>query len=149
VTADAAITPELAAFLRGIDSAFLATASADGDPYVQHRGGAPGFLHVLDDHAIGFLDLAGNRQYLTIGNLAENPRVCLIVVDYPRRARVKIWGTARVLALDHPDAVAIPRPPRGRPERAIRIDVTRWDVNCPAHIPVTPNASAATRSTPC
>lgn len=143
------ITPELAAFLAGIDSAFLATASADGEPYVQHRGGAPGFLHVLGPHTLGFFDLAGNRQYLTVGNLAENPRVCLIAVDYPRRARVKIWGTARVLALDHPDVRAIPRPPRGRPERVIAIDVTRWDVNCPAFIPTTPNATPATRSPPC
>jgi predicted pyridoxine 5'-phosphate oxidase superfamily flavin-nucleotide-binding protein len=129
------VTAELAAYLARIDTAFLATASADGQPYVQHRGGAPGFLHVLDEHTIAFVDFVGNRQYVTTGNLAENPRICLIAIDYETRTRVKIWGTARVIAAGDPVAAAIPRPAEGRIDQAILIDVTAWDANCPSHIP--------------
>ena len=134
------VTPELAGYLAAIDTAFLATASADGQPYVQHRGGPPGFLHVLDEHTIGFVDLVGNRQYVTTGNLAENPRICLIAIDYATRTRVKIWGTARVVSAGDPAAAAIPRPTKGRIEQAILIDVTAWDANCPNHIPRKVNA---------
>jgi predicted pyridoxine 5'-phosphate oxidase superfamily flavin-nucleotide-binding protein len=128
------ITDDLRGFLTQIDTAFLATASPDGAPYVQHRGGPKGFIRALDDTTLGFLDLAGNRQYLTVGNLRDNDRVCLFLIDYERRQRVKVWGTARVEPLTDElrGALAVPR---GRPERAILIDVTRWDVNCPAHIP--------------
>jgi predicted pyridoxine 5'-phosphate oxidase superfamily flavin-nucleotide-binding protein len=132
---DAAITDDLRAFLAQIDTAFLASASADGQPYVQHRGGPRGFLRALDDHTIGFLDLAGNRQYLTVGNLAENDRVCLFLIDYARRRRVKIWGTAKAVPLTDELLAALTIPGRVRPERAILIDVARWDINCPAHIP--------------
>ncbi len=128
------VTDELRDFLAQIDTAFLATASADGEPYVQHRGGPRGFIRALDDHTLGFLDLAGNRQYLTVGNLAANDRVCLFLIDYVRRRRVKVWGTARVAALTDELRTAL-AVPRGRPERAILITVTRWDINCPAHIP--------------
>ena len=129
------VTDELRAFLAQIDTAFLATASADGQPYVQHRGGPKGFIRALDDQTIGFFDLAGNRQYLTVGNLSENERVCLFLMDYARRRRVKVWGTARAAPLTDELRAALALPGRVRPERAILITVTRWDINCPAHIP--------------
>jgi hypothetical protein len=128
------VTDELRDFLAQIDTAFLATASAEGEPYVQHRGGPKGFIRALDDHTLGFLDLAGNRQYLTVGNLRENARVLLFLIDYARRRRVKVWGTARIAELTD-ELRAKLAVPRGRPERAILITITRWDVNCPAHIP--------------
>lgn len=130
------ITDELRGFLANIDTSFIATASPDGDPYVQHRGGPRGFLRALDDHTIGFADLAGNRQYLTVGNLAENDRVCLFLIDYARRQRVKVWGRARIVAPE-PSLVAAlgPLPPKARVERVVLVTVERWDVNCPAHIP--------------
>ncbi|HEY6035835.1 MAG TPA: pyridoxamine 5'-phosphate oxidase family protein, partial [Kofleriaceae bacterium] len=93
-------TAELAAFLADQDSIYLATASAAGQPYIQHRGGPPGFLHVLDDHTLAFADFAGNRQYITTGNLAENPRAHLFAMDYLHRRRIKLWGTARVVEDD-------------------------------------------------
>lgn len=131
------ITPELAAFLAERDSVYLATASAAGQPYVQHRGGPRGFLRVLGDRTLGFADFAGNRQYITLGNLAENERAFLIAVDYATRRRVKLWGRARVV---EGDAALLSRlAPAGyaaRPERAILFDVEAWDVNCPQHIPV-------------
>jgi len=127
---------DLRDFLAVVDTAFLATAGADGQPYVQHRGGPKGFLRALDHETLGFLDFAGNRQYLSVGNLAENPRVCLFLMDYARRRRVKLWGTARPVALTDELRAALATPGyRGRPERAFLITVTRWDVNCPAHIP--------------
>jgi uncharacterized protein len=128
------VTEELVGFLAQIDTAFLATASADGEPYVQHRGGPKGFIRALDDHTLGFLDLAGNRQYLTVGNLRDNDRVLLFLIDYATRRRVKVWGTAKAVALTD-ELRAQLAVPRGRPERAILITVTRWDINCPAHIP--------------
>jgi predicted pyridoxine 5'-phosphate oxidase superfamily flavin-nucleotide-binding protein len=131
----ALIDDELRAFLTVIDTAFLATASSDGDPYVQHRGGPKGFIRAIDDHTLGFLDLAGNRQYLTVGNLDENPRVLLFLIDYARRRRVKVWGTARVAPLTDELVAKLGVPGRVRPERAILIEVRRWDVNCPAYIP--------------
>ncbi len=131
------VTPELADFLARQTSVFLATASADGQPYIQHRGGPPGFLRVLDDRCIGFADLAGNRQYITLGNLSENPRAFLFLIDYAQRRRIKLWGRARVVEGD-PALVARLRPEggQGRAERAILFDIGTWDVNCPQHIPV-------------
>jgi predicted pyridoxine 5'-phosphate oxidase superfamily flavin-nucleotide-binding protein len=130
------ITDELRAFLANIDTSFIATASADGEPYVQHRGGPRGFLRALDDHTIAFPDLAGNRQYLTVGNLAQNDRVCLFLIDYLRQRRVKVWGRALIVPPE-PALVASlgPLPPKARVERVVLITVERWDVNCPAHIP--------------
>jgi len=130
------ITDELRAFLANIDTSFVATASAAGEPYVQHRGGPRGFIRALDEHTLAFPDLAGNRQYLTVGNLAENDRVCLFLIDYARRRRVKVWGRARIVPPD-PALVASlgPLPPKARVERVVLITVARWDVNCPAHIP--------------
>ena len=130
------ITADLAAIIAAQTSVFLATASADGQPYIQHRGGPAGFLRVLDDTTIGFADFAGNRQYITLGNLAENPKAHLFLIDYARRQRIKIWGTARVVEGD--DALLaqlMPAGYRARPERALLFTVAAWDVNCPQHIP--------------
>jgi predicted pyridoxine 5'-phosphate oxidase superfamily flavin-nucleotide-binding protein len=131
---NAALGPEVKAFLEGASTAFLATASAGGQPYVQHRGGPPGFLRVLDAHTVGFADLRGNRQYISLGNLSENPRAMLLVMDYAHRQRVKVWGTARVV---EGDAALLRRltPPGERADQAILLSVTAWDGNCPAHIP--------------
>jgi len=130
------ITADLAAFLAEATTAYLATASADGQPYVQHRGGPKGFLRVLDPHTIAFADYAGNRQYVTLGNLAENPRAMLFVMDYETRRRIKLWGTARLVE-DDPALVEglFPAGYRARGERALLFRVSAWDVNCSQHIP--------------
>jgi predicted pyridoxine 5'-phosphate oxidase superfamily flavin-nucleotide-binding protein len=130
------IDDDLAAFITAQTSFFLATAGADGQPYVLHRGGPPGFLRVLDAATLGFADFRGNRQYITVGNLAENPRVHLFLIDYAARYRVKIWGEARVVE-DEPALLAALTPEGydAKPEQAIVIRVTAWDVNCPQHIP--------------
>lgn len=130
-----ALTPDLVAFLATIDTAYLATASADGQPYAQHRGGPPGFLRVLGPDLIGFADYAGNRQYVTLGNLAENDRAFLFLMDYAQGRRIKLWGRAEVS--DDPDLIArlMPADEKARAERAILFRVAAWDVNCPAHIP--------------
>ena len=130
------ITDGLRALLAEIDTAFLATAGAGGQPYVQHRGGPRGFLRALDDHTLAFVDFTGNRQYVSAGNLAENDRVCLLAIDYARRRRVKVWGTARVVPLtDELLALLAPAGHRARPEQVVLISVRAWDVNCPQHIP--------------
>jgi len=133
---DDTITPELAAFLAEQDSVFFATASAAGQPYIQHRGGPPGFLRVLDAHTLAFADFAGNRQYITLGNLAENPRAHLFAMDYLHRRRIKLWGTARVVD-DDPALLAslMPEGYAAKPEQAIVFTVAAWDANCPQHIP--------------
>ena len=130
------ITPELAAFLAKQNSFFLATASADGQPYIQHRGGPPGFLRVLDATTLGFADFRGNRQYISLGNLSENPKVHLFFVDYETRTRIKVWGEAVVIE-DDPELLAelTPSDYVARPEQSIIIHVTAWDMNCPQHIP--------------
>jgi len=131
-----AITPELAAFVAARDSFFLATANAAGQPYVQHRGGPKGFLRVIDQHTLGFADYRGNRQYITLGNLAENPRAFIFLIDYREQARIKLWGHARVV---EDDAALLARlMPEGyaaKPEQAILFTVEAWDANCPQHIP--------------
>ena len=131
------ISPDLAAFIGEQTSFFLATASAAGQPYIQHRGGPKGFLRVVDDRTLAFADFRGNRQYVTLGNLAENPKVCLFLIDYVHRQRVKVWGEGRVVE-DDPALVAKLVVPgyEARPERAIVISVATWDANCPQHIPV-------------
>jgi len=120
------IPPDLVAVIAAQTSIFIATASAQGQPYLQHRG----------DKTIGFADFAGNRQYITQGNLAENPKVCLLLIDYAHRRRVKIWGEARVVE-DDAALTARLMPPgyRARPEQAVLVTVAAWDVNCPQHIP--------------
>lgn len=131
------VTPELAAFIAGRDSFFLATASADGQPYIQHRGGAAGFLRVLDERTLGFADFRGNRQYITTGNVRANDRVSLFLMDYAHRRRLKIFGHTRIIdAVD--DAalaarLAVPRYP-GRVERLVLVTVKAFDWNCPQHI---------------
>jgi len=131
-----AITPELAAFIAQRDSFFLATSSAQGQPYVQHRGGPRGFLRVLDERTLAFADYRGNRQYITVGNLAENDRAFIFLMDFENRQRIKLWGRARVVEDD--DALIARLMPQGyeaRPEQVIVFEMTAWDANCPQHIP--------------
>jgi predicted pyridoxine 5'-phosphate oxidase superfamily flavin-nucleotide-binding protein len=130
------ITPDLAGFIAAQTSVFLGTASADGQPYIQHRGGPAGFLHVLDDKTIAFADFAGNRQFISQGNLAENPKAYLFLIDYAHRRRIKIWGEAKVIEGDA-DLMArlMPQGYRARPEQVIIFTVAAWDMNCPQHIP--------------
>jgi predicted pyridoxine 5'-phosphate oxidase superfamily flavin-nucleotide-binding protein len=130
------ITPALASFIGDQRSVFLATANREGQPYIQHRGGPPGFLRVLDESTLGFVDFVGNRQYITTGNLADNPQAHLFLIDYSRRKRVKIWGEARVVEGDS-DLVGklMPEAYKARPEQVILFTVHAWDANCPQHIP--------------
>jgi predicted pyridoxine 5'-phosphate oxidase superfamily flavin-nucleotide-binding protein len=129
------VTDELAAFIAELDTAFLATVSAAGAPYIQHRGGPKGFIKVLDDKTLGFADYAGNRQYISISNLADNDRAYLFLLDFARRRRIKVWGRARVVE-DDPALLArlADSGYRARPERAILFTVEAWDVNCSQHI---------------
>jgi predicted pyridoxine 5'-phosphate oxidase superfamily flavin-nucleotide-binding protein len=129
------ITLDLAEFIGEQISVFLATANADAQPYIQHRGGPPGFLHVLDEQTIAFADFAGNRQYITSGNLTDNPKAYLFLIDYLHRRRVKIWGEAKVV--DDPALLARLMPPdyKARGEQVLVFTVSAWDSNCPQHIP--------------
>lgn len=123
-------------FIATRNSAYLATASADGQPYVQHRGGPEGFLRVLDAVTVGFADYAGNRQYISIGNLAENEHAFLFLMDYASARRLKIWGRARVVVGDAGLFSRLATPGyRGRIEQAIVFKVRAWDWNCSQHIP--------------
>ena len=133
---EARITAGLAEFVASQTSFFLATANGAGQPYVQHRGGPPGFLRVIDDRTLAFADFAGNRQFITQGNLAENSKAHLFLMDYARRRRIKIWGDARVVEED-PALVAalMPAGYKARAEQAIVFEVSAWDENCPQHIP--------------
>lgn len=130
------VTPDLAAQIGAARSFYLGTASAEGQPYIQHRGGPPGFLRVLDERTLAFADLSGNRQYITAGNLAENPRAFIFIMDYARRRRVKIWGRARFIE-DDDALLAQLRPAQGDviAERVIVFTIEAWDRNCPQHIP--------------
>lgn len=130
------IDASLAAFIGEQRSFYLATASREGQPYIQHRGGPPGFLRMLDEHTLAFADFSGNRQYISTGNLAENPRAMIFLMDYRNGHRVKIWGTARVVEND-PALIESLMPPgyRARGEAAILFTVAAWDVNCSQHIP--------------
>ncbi|RUW47834.1 MULTISPECIES: pyridoxamine 5'-phosphate oxidase family protein [unclassified Mesorhizobium] len=131
-----AITPDLAAFIRMQTSVFLSTANGDGQPYIQHRGGPAGFLKALEEKTIGFADFLGNKQFITQGNLADNPRAFLFLIDYMMRQRIKIWGTARIVE-DDAELTARLMPPdyKARPEQVILFTVSAWDANCPQHIP--------------
>jgi predicted pyridoxine 5'-phosphate oxidase superfamily flavin-nucleotide-binding protein len=130
------ITSDLQAFIEAQTSVFLATANSQGQPYIQHRGGPPGFLKVLDDQTLGFVDFVGNRQYITLGNLAENPKAHLFLIDYANRRRVKIWGEARVID-DDPRLLErlMPKGYKARPSQMILLNISAWDANCPQHIP--------------
>ena len=129
------VTDDLAAFLLERDSFYLATATADGQPYIQHRGGPAGFLKVLDDKTLAFADFSGNRQYITAGNLGENDRAYIFLMDYPNRRRIKIWGRARLVENDPALLERLLEPGyAGKPERAIVFTIEAWDVNCPQHI---------------
>lgn len=130
------VTPELAAFIADRDSAYLATANTLGQPYVQHRGGPKGFIQILDPKTLGFADFVGNQQYITTGNLAENDRAFLFLIDYAQQRRVKIWGRARVVE-DDPELLArlMPKGYTARPQQAILFSIEAWDTNCPQHIP--------------
>jgi predicted pyridoxine 5'-phosphate oxidase superfamily flavin-nucleotide-binding protein len=126
----------LAAFLAQTSSFYLATASADGQPYIQHRGGPKGFLKVLDKQTLAFADFAGNRQYITQGNLSENPKAYIFVMDYANRRRVKIWGEAHIVEDDSALTQSLmPKGYRARGEQVILFKIAAWDTNCPQHIP--------------
>jgi hypothetical protein len=130
------VDDDLAAFLAAQTSLFLATASADGQPYIQHRGGPPGFVRVLDPQTLAFADFSGNRQYITLGNLSENPKANIFIMDYAHRRRIKLWGEARVIE-DDPELLQslMPQGYKARPEQAILFRIKAWDTNCPQHIP--------------
>lgn len=129
------VTPDLAAFLARLDMFYLGTSNAEGQPYIQYRGGPVGFLRVIDDRTLGFADFAGNQQYVTLGNLADNPKAFLFLMDYENRRRIKVWGKARAVEDDagllrrlaDPDYAA-------QIERAILFEIDAWDVNCPQHL---------------
>src|SRR6201985_1171577 len=126
----------LASALAETNSFYLATATAGGQPYIQHRGGPKGFVKVLDKNTIAFADYAGNQQFLTQGNLSDNPKAHIFIMDYAHRRRVKIWGEARVIE-DDPALLEslMPKGYRARPEQVILFKITAWDTNCPQHIP--------------
>lgn len=130
------VTAQLAEFLGEARSFYLATANALGQPYIQHRGGPPGFMRIVDDRTLAFADFAGNRQYVTAGNLDDNPRAFIFVMDYSAQRRIKIWGRARVVE-DDPSLLArlFPEGYEARPERVIVFEIAAWDANCPQHIP--------------
>jgi predicted pyridoxine 5'-phosphate oxidase superfamily flavin-nucleotide-binding protein len=130
------ITTDLAAFIEAQTSVFLATANPEGQPYIQHRGGPEGFLKVLDEKTIAFADFDGNRQFITTGNLADNPRTHLFLIDYAHRRRVKIWGTARVIEGDAALIARLsPANYNARAQQVVVLTVSAWDANCPQHIP--------------
>lgn len=130
------IDESLAAFIAAQRSIFVATVSSDGAPYIQHRGGPPGFLQVLSPRRVGFADFTGNRQYISQGNLETSAKAHLFLIDYAHRRRVKLWGEARIVE-DDPALIERLTPPhyRARPEQAFLFDVAAWDANCPQHIP--------------
>ena len=130
-----AVTRDLREFLAERDSFYFGTASADGQPYIQHRGGPRGFLTVLDDRTLAFADFRGNKQYITAGTLSENDKAFIFLMDYPNRRRIKLWGSAKVVN-DDPELLEKLTDPTygGRPEHAIVFTIDAWDVNCPQHI---------------
>ena len=130
------IDENLAAFLGEANSFYLATASADGQPYIQHRGGPKGFIKILDKNTLAFADYAGNRQFITQGNLSENPKAYIFVMDYAHRRRVKLWGEAKIVE-DDPALLQslMPKGYKARPEQVFLFRIAAWDSNCPQHIP--------------
>jgi len=130
------IDENLRAFLADANSLYFATASASGQPYIQHRGGPKGFIKIVDNNTLAFADYSGNRQYITQGNLSENPKANIFLMDYAHRRRVKIWGEARVVD-DDPALLKslMPQGYKARPEQVILFKIAAWDTNCPQHIP--------------
>ncbi|MDH3604404.1 MAG: pyridoxamine 5'-phosphate oxidase family protein [Candidatus Tectomicrobia bacterium] len=129
------VTPDLEAFIAERDSFYLGTANAEGQPYIQHRGGCKGFLKVIDDRTLAFADFRGNKQYITAGTLAENDKAFIFLMDYPGRNRIKIWGRAQVVEDDAALMAELVDPQyKGHPERAIVFTIEAWDANCPQHI---------------
>ncbi len=129
------ISPELEAFIAERDSFYLGTANAEGQPYIQHRGGSKGFLKVLDDRTLAFADFRGNKQYITVGTLDENDKAFIFLMDYAGRRRIKIWGRAQIVEDDAQLMEQLLDPQyKARPERAILFTVEAWDANCPQHI---------------
>jgi len=130
------ITPALAAFIAEQTSIFIGTSNSRGQPYIQHRGGPAGFVRVLDDTTLAFVDYRGNRQFITQGNLSENPQAFLFLIDYARRRRMKLWGTARIVEDDAGLVQALmPANYRAQPEQVLVFKLSAWDANCPQHIP--------------
>ena len=129
------VTLELAEFIGERDSLYLGTASEDGQPYIQYRGGPKGFLKVLDEHTVALADFAGNAQYISLGNLSENNKAFIFLMDYPNRHRIKIWGTAEFVE-DDPELLqaVVDADYKARPERVLRFHVKAWSPNCPQHI---------------
>lgn len=129
------VSEELRKFLAELDMFYLGTANAEGQPYFQYRGGSPGFLKVMDERTLGFADFGGNRQYITLGNISENPKAFLFLIDYAHSRRIKLWGNLRVIEDDAAllDRLRDPLYP-GKAERAILFEIVAWDVNCPQHI---------------
>ena len=129
------VSPELEAFLADLDMFYLGTTNAEGQPYIQYRGGTPGFLKMIDEKTLGFADFGGNRQYITLGNLSENPQAFIFLMDYAHSRRIKLWGNARVVD-DDPALLDRLRDSSysGQVEQAILFEIEAWDVNCPQHI---------------
>lgn len=132
------ITSDLADYVAAQRSFFLATVNANGQPYIQHRGGPPGFLKVIDRQTLAFADYQGNKQFITQGNLTDNPRAFIFLMDYANRTRIKIWGSAKVIE-GQPELLAELMPSRdqykAQPEQVLMFTVEAWDRNCPQHIP--------------
>jgi predicted pyridoxine 5'-phosphate oxidase superfamily flavin-nucleotide-binding protein len=141
------ISENLAALIADQRSFFLATTSSEGAPYIQHRGGPRGFLHVIDGATLAFADFKGNRQFITQGNLIDNPKAHIFLIDFANRQRVKIWGEARVVE-DDPELLRQLMPPddKAQAEQAIVFDVSTWNANCPQHIPVRYDAEDVERA---
>ena len=130
------ITADLARFIEAQRSIFLATVNADGQPYIQHRGGPKGFVKILDKNTIAFVDYAGTRQYITQGNLTDNPKCHLFLIDYAQRRRIKLWGLARIIEGDATlTARLMPEGYQARPEQVVFFTVSAWNANCSQHIP--------------
>jgi len=117
------INNNLEAFIASRTTFYFGTSSADGRPYIQHRGGEPGFLEIVDKNTLSFTDYPGNQQYISLGNLAENDRAFIFLIDYETQSRIKLWGRAKVVNVDDPD------------RRAIHFRIEAWDVNCRKYIP--------------
>lgn len=134
---DSSITAELKDFIALQTSFYMATANKEGQPYIQHRGGPAGFLRVLDEHTLAFVDYAGNKQFISQGNLSDNAKVHLFLMDYAQRQRIKIWGVARVIEGDaNLMAQLMPMDYNAKSEQVVVISISAWDANCPQHIPV-------------